>query len=242
MSDNGYGDIDWCSVNDGKELGAYELMRKVLYALWWAADKTVNALAAISSLILLFLPSGVKIPIMQDAEVPAFYESLPEQKFWGWSLRLKIPFLPIINLGEIHPLPKQGYKTVFQNWVAPNDIFVGNGEHVWFEDPENPGIWKPGNQYDPVKKYGVFQHMIFDAGTLFLIIAIASILKQIGAFETAKTFLSKLFGTYSSVRKTLKARRMRREIEKLTRKVDVISVGNEFQVIQNGVGVRMKLG
>jgi hypothetical protein len=241
MSNNGLEDINWCSINDGKEIGAYEMLRKMLYALWWACDKTVNALAAISSLILLFLPSGVKIPMLMDAEVPRFYESLPPQKFWGWSIRLKLPFAAPVNLGNIHPLPKEGYKTVFQNWVAPYDIFVGDGQHVWFED-EDTGEWKPGNQFTPPKKYGVFQHMIFDAGTVFLIVAVASILKQIGAFKTAKVFLSKLFGTYSSVRKTLKNRAMRRKLEQLTKKVDVTSIGNEFQVVQNGVGVRLKLG
>jgi len=234
------GDIEFCDVDHGKEIPAYNFMRKMLYALWWACDKTVDVLQLVSKFILLLLPSGVKIPLMLDGEVPKFYESMPEQKFWGFNIRMKILGMDPINLCEVIPFPVEGYKNAFQNWISPWDVYVGDGEYVYFEDSE--GNWKPGKDFVPPKRYGVLAHGTFDAASIFIIVGIVNILRQAGFFKTAKLFVSKMFGTYSSVRKTLRSIRQRRQIDKLVDRIDVTSVDKEFGLVTGKIGLRGLFG
>jgi hypothetical protein len=214
--------VNWCTVDDGKEWFFYEVKRKIVDALYYACTVTVKGLQLLSQMVTLLLPSGIRIPLMIDGQVPDF--RLPEKKFWAWSLWIGGHLIV-----SYKPLPKDSYKTVWQNFVRPWDIQVGTGEYIFFDVD---GELIRGSEMTPPRKYGLFEHGVIDAGSLFLIIAIANLLIQSGLVKTAKVFATKIFTQIKGYKSRRRAIATSRKLDKLIEMSDIDSLSDEFKKIK----------
>lgn len=170
--------------NEGILWPPYEVMRVILNALYGACKVTQSLLRVLGQLVLLLLPSGIKVVLMDAWEIPDFRQ---EKRYFD-SFNLTIGGFPVAYR---HPLPKDGVRRWWAAFVSPIDIHIPGSEH-YFYFKTNKGFWKRGDEYDPVRRYQVIGHGIIDASMVGIMYAIAKALKKVGLIKTAYVFLRSL--------------------------------------------------
>jgi hypothetical protein len=241
MSYNPY--VQWCDEDTGTDWVPYNIVRAVMHALYYACKLTAKTLIFLGKTILLFLPSGAKIPILDNYEVPDWRDEWPEKTFNRWSLT--IGGIPVF---KERWLPLNGIREWWKIFIGPIDYSIGTGEYIYFKDHET-GLWKPGKDFTPPKTYTLFGNLLLDAGSAAVIVGVARALQSTGLPKTALAFLSSLFNGYTSVKRMLwmneqdtDVDRIDAEVDKLLERIDVSSVDDRFDKIDSNLGVRIKIG
>jgi hypothetical protein len=231
-------EIEWCDDTTGTYWWPYEQKKAIFDALFTAANKSKPVLMMLAQVVSLFLPSGIKVVLMNaDFEIPDFRL---EPKLFN---RVSVS----IGVGEGHEvwdhyLPKHGMRSWWQTMVYNRDITIpGSEDHVLFKDAGD-GVWKLGSQFDPIRQYGILTHGIFDFGGLAIIIVIGFVLQKAGFFQMARTFFRSIFqGVYTMSR----AHDMvdGDETDDIMERVEEVLEDTELiQAINSKLGVRLSIG
>ena len=221
--------VEYCDVDHGTKVLTYEIKRVIINALWYAMNSTLAVINFIGKTIHFFLPSGVKLELYKEGEGLKDFK-LPDKRYWAWSMSI---FDKLIV--DERAIPKHGYKHAFQMFVRPWEPTIGSGEHFFFEDMDT-GEWKRGTEFEPVRKYGLVSNGIFDIASVILIVKLVMMLKESGLHKTAFNFLKTIFGGIMSVRRSMRARKQRRQIRKIVDRTDVESMAAEFTGVETKIG------
>jgi hypothetical protein len=235
------GDIEWCTPDSGTIWWPYEGQRLVNNSLYYAAKAFEFALRTVGQLVLLFLPSGVKIGLLVDGFVPDF--KMDEKKFWGFTI--KINDVPVPGLSR-KPFPKGGVREIWQGILGQKDIWIEGSEYwAYFKDDE--GNWKPGWMFTPDKQYGVFHNAFLDVGTAILVALVGFALWKTGIPKMCGTFLKNAISSGYKLARIQKSRAAAQGYEEISEDVDDLEqyfAENKelLQMISSKIGVRLVIG
>lgn len=231
--------IEWCTPTSGTKWWRYEAQRMLVNALYHACKGFEFALRALGSLVLLFLPSGIKVGLLIDDFVPDF--TLEEKDFHA--IRITIGGQWTLQ----HPLPKGNIREIWQGLIGENDWFIPDSENWTYHKDPNDGIYKPGVMFDPVKQYGILGDGVIDLGSVLLVLAIGFAIWATGIPKMAFTFVKHAISAgYQAVliRKNLSTTRNFEEITDSVEDLEEFFVDNEdiLKAIQSRLGVRLVIG
>lgn len=170
--------VEYCTVNDGTTLNAYDLLKDILYALNEVCVKGLYSLRLIASTIKFFFPSAqIAIPIITDGVVVV--PQLEEKRFWGVQFKVFNMYTPVF------PLPKKSINDIWRDFIAPHDYFLNGTEYFFYKDGES---YTQGVYMDPVRKIGILSDtpsLLVDAS---LITIIFKIFASLGLGTMARSF------------------------------------------------------
>jgi hypothetical protein len=231
--------IEWCTETDGIEWFPQKVQAVVTNALWYAAKSFEFALRALGSLVLLFLPSGIKIGVLIDDFVPDF--RIDVKKYHA--IRLTIGKTFVLE----HALPKSNFREIWQAFVGQKDWYIEDSEYwTYHKDPED-GIYKPGSWFDPVKQYGILRDGVIDIGSVLLIVAIGYALYASGIPKMAVNFIkntvSPIYKASRVYKNTMSAKGYTEIAEDVDDIVDFFDDNEKIlKAIQSRLGVRLVIG
>lgn len=173
--------MTWCSQNDGVHIDFYDFIRKVTQGLYYALNAGFWVCKIIGKAINIFMPSGCRLPLFDGVNIPNFV--LPDKKFWA----IRFTLLDF-HIGTF-PLLKRGLKAEWQSLVHSIDYGIPGSEDVFKFWDEALEIWKYGNEFSPVRRYGILEHGVVDGIEIAKVYAIAKLLTMMGLQKIAKHFL-----------------------------------------------------
>lgn len=204
--------VDWCSVNSGTKLNAYNWYRSINNALKDAIESSIDGWNFLAKNYELSFPdSKWVIPIITDGVCGL--TTMPEKKFWA----IRIEFnqnqalLPGLNEGVAMesglgfgfniPLPKQSIDQMWHALVKNVDTYV-DGSEYWpyqFEEGDTlsegtgvEGSWYQGIQYEPMQKFGILADGPVLLRNAAIIISIAALLYKMGLSHAATDFYRRM--------------------------------------------------
>jgi hypothetical protein len=208
-------------------------------SLYWACKGFEFALRAIGSLVLLFLPSGIKIGMLIDDFVPDFrIDPDNPKKFWGYNLW--IGGIPIVYR---KPLPKEGIRSIWHAILGEKDIWIPNSQNYTYHKDDD-GIWKPGSFFDPPKQYGILHHGVLDLGSAALVGVVGYLIYKSGLPQMAGAFLKNTISTGYKYTKIFKNMESAKGYAEITTDVDEMldyfaTHGDKLDNLAGLLGVRM---